>query len=297
MAEIYSEVLTIMSNKEKYDLLTEIDFLLQNIEGKQQIIFERNEFKKLFSVLKGDYNEVQQQILINTKDILKKISQIQKILFYDLLNVKKDLQQIENRFEEIENRQDLFLSLFPILIQDIAEINNKDYYPLFMRLNEEIKNRLEIISFNELIASAENGDNDAQYELGYCYYVGYFKNKQIEQDYEKAFNWWLKSAQQNNPIAQDAIGTCYYYGKGTHISYTEAFSWMFKSANQNYAPAQYNVGLCYKYGKGTQRNIPYAYLWFRKASRQGHKEAENQANKLEKQWNKHLEQLRGDYDI
>ena len=290
MAEIYSEVLTIMSNKEKYDLLTEIDFLLQNIEGKQQIIFERNEFKKLFSVLKGDYNETQQQILINTKDILKKISQIQKILFYDLINVKKDLQQIENRFEDIENRQDLFLSLFPILLQDLAEINNKDYSPLIKLVNEEIKNRLEIISFNEFIASAENGDNDAQYELGYCYYVGYFKNKQIEQDYEKAFNWWLKSAQQNNPIAQYAIGTCYYYGKGTHISYTEAFSWMFKSANQNYAPAQYNVGLCYKYGKGTQRNIPYAYLWFRKASRQGYKEAENQANKI-------IEQLRGDYDI
>lgn len=297
MAEIYSEVLTTINNKEKYDLVTEIDFLLQNIDGRSQIVCERSKFKKLFSVLKGDYNEAQQQIPIDTRDILRNISQIQKILIDDLMNVKKDLQQIENRFVDIENRQDLFLSLFPILFQDLAEINNKDYSPLIKLVNEEIKNRLEIIEFNELIASAENGDSNAQYKLGYCYYIGCFKNQRIEQNYKQAFNWWLKSAKQNNPISQNAIGTCYYYGEGTNINYTEAFGWFFKSANRNYAPAQYNVGLCYKHGKGIQRIIPYAYQWFRKAANQGHKEAENQVNELEEQWHKYFEHLRDVFDI
>ena len=48
------------------------------------------------------------------------------------------------------------------------------------------------------------------YRIGkmHCYGLG------TEQDYEKAFEWFLKSAQEGNKFAQYSLANLYYYGNG-----------------------------------------------------------------------------------
>ncbi len=44
----------------------------------------------------------------------------------------------------------------------------------------------------ELEVLAERGDAQAQFPLGWCYYTG----EDIAQDYQQAFYWFKKSAEQ-----------------------------------------------------------------------------------------------------
>ena len=58
-----------------------------------------------------------------------------------------------------------------------------------------------------------------QYRIGkmYCYGLG------TEQDYEKAFVWFLKSAQEGNKFAQYSLANLYYYGNGAKKNFKEAW--------------------------------------------------------------------------
>lgn len=44
----------------------------------------------------------------------------------------------------------------------------------------------------ELIKQAEQGNAEAQFQLGLAYYNG----EGIEESHEKAFRWWMKTAKQ-----------------------------------------------------------------------------------------------------
>ena len=49
--------------------------------------------------------------------------------------------------------------------------------------------------------NAEQGDADAQHNLG----IPYYKGEGVTQDYEKAIFWWQKAAQQGLAEAQEAL--------------------------------------------------------------------------------------------
>ena len=54
----------------------------------------------------------------------------------------------------------------------------------------------------ELIKQAEQGDVEAQFQLGLAYYNGDVMNK----NYSKAYYWFLKSVEQGNNDAQNYLG-------------------------------------------------------------------------------------------
>ena len=124
------------------------------------------------------------------------------------------------------------------------------------------------------LKSAEQGDAEAQYNLGICYENG----KGVKQDYEKAVEWCLKSAEQGHAEAQFKLGECYYDGEGVKQDYKKAVEWYLKSAEQGHAEAQYNLGICYEYGEGVKQNYKKAEEWYRKAAAQGHEEAIKKVN-------------------
>ena len=66
------------------------------------------------------------------------------------------------------------------------------------------------------------------YRIGkmHCYGLG------TEQDYEKAFEWFLKSAQEGNKFAQYSLANLYYYGNGVEKDLSQAFLWYRKSSEQ-----------------------------------------------------------------
>ena len=73
---------------------------------------------------------------------------------------------------------------------------------------------------------AEQGDAEAQYLLGYCYFNG---TNGAEKNYEKAVYWYRKAAEQGDTYVQNLLGECYEYGKGVKIDYVEAEAWYIKA--------------------------------------------------------------------
>ena len=102
------------------------------------------------------------------------------------------------------------------------------------------------------------------YRIGkmHCYGLG------TEQDYEKAFEWFLKSAQEGNKFAQYSLANLYYYGNGVEKDLSQAFLWYRKSSEQGQADDNlyYKLGAMYKKGLGTEIDIPKAIEYFEKSA-------------------------------
>ena len=124
--------------------------------------------------------------------------------------------------------------------------------------------------FQEYKAGAEQGDAEAQFNLGYCYDDG----RGVEKDYAQAAKWYRKAAEQNFAPAQFNLGYCYANGQGVGKNKVEAVKWYRKAAEQNYTPAQSNLGWCYDNGCGVAKDYAEAVKWYRQAAEQGHAEAQ-----------------------
>ena len=113
--------------------------------------------------------------------------------------------------------------------------------------------------------AAEQGYASAQCDLAYMYYNGHG----VDQNYEKAFEWYSKAAEQGDAYGQDCLGVLYRDGKGVEQSYVEAIKWFRKAVEQGFASAQNHLGDMYYYGKVVERDYKEAFKWYRKAVDQG----------------------------
>ena len=68
---------------------------------------------------------------------------------------------------------------------------------------------------------AEEGDADAQYELGFVYARGLG----VPQDYAQAATWYRLAVDQGHAPAQLNLGVLYRDGEGVPQDYTEAHKW------------------------------------------------------------------------
>ena len=83
------------------------------------------------------------------------------------------------------------------------------------------------------------------------------------------FNQTQRLANQGDAEAQFDLGIMYSTGEGVRQDSTKAFEWYQKSANQGDAIAQHYLGLMYKYGTGVEQNIITAKEWFGKSCDNG----------------------------
>jgi len=128
----------------------------------------------------------------------------------------------------------------------------------------------------ELLKLAEQGDVEAQYNLGNCYYDG----DGVEKDYVQAVRWFIKAATQGYTKAQFDLSACYYNGEGVKRDYVQAVRWLTKAAEQGNVEAQYELCACYCNGEGVEKNYAQALHWFTKASKQSDADAENMLNHI-----------------
>lgn len=92
-----------------------------------------------------------------------------------------------------------------------------------------------------------------------CYGLG------TEQDYEKAFEWFLKSAQEGNKFAQYSLANLYYYGNGVEKDLSQAFLWYRKSSEQGQPYASYAVAQMYSKGEYVSQNEETAQRYYKVA--------------------------------
>ena len=99
------------------------------------------------------------------------------------------------------------------------------------------------------------------YRIGkmHCYGLG------TEQDYEKAFEWFLKSAQEGNKFAQYSLANLYYYGNGVEKDLSQAFLWYRKSSEQGQPYAPYAVAQMYDKGEYISQSEETAQRYYKVA--------------------------------
>jgi TPR repeat protein len=121
-------------------------------------------------------------------------------------------------------------------------------------------------TFSALKAKAENGDTNAQIQIGYYYLIG----QGVPLDYAEAVKWIRKAAEQGVDVAQYALANFYANGLGVETNYTEAAKWDQKAAEQNFKEAQLYLGAAYEYGTGVPKDLAEAVKWYQKAAEQGY---------------------------
>jgi hypothetical protein len=105
--------------------------------------------------------------------------------------------------------------------------------------------------------AAEQGDADAENNLA----ASYQKGQGVPQDYAQAVYWYSKAAEQGSALAQNSLGALYYRGQGVPQDYPQAASWFRKAAEQGNANAQYTLGELYYIGEGVTQDYAESYFW------------------------------------
>ena len=77
-------------------------------------------------------------------------------------------------------------------------------------------------------------------------------------------------ANQGDAQAQYELGLMYELGMGIEKDLNQAYVWYQKSADQDYAKAQYNLGIFYALAKGVNKDIEQSKHWIRKANENGY---------------------------
>ena len=107
-------------------------------------------------------------------------------------------------------------------------------------------------------ARAEQGDVDAQYDLGRAYAIG----NDVERDRSKAIKWYAAAAKAGHLEAQYALGSLFQKGwKGIPPNHREAANWFKQAAERGHVKAQWQLSLLYENGRGIKKSIVEAYRW------------------------------------
>jgi hypothetical protein len=128
-------------------------------------------------------------------------------------------------------------------------------------LNQQAKKFLETQQFDKAVPllkqSAELGNPEAQYNLGYCYQSGI----EVEKNQKIAIEWYRKSANQGFNDALYQLMMAYGNGDGVEQDPKKAFSYALKCAENNDGTCMWNVVNCYYRGMGIEKNIDKMLEW------------------------------------
>lgn len=162
--------------------------------------------------------------------------------------------------------------------------------------------------FNQWLKKAEQGDAEAQYNLGVCYHNGlgteedcdksiYWYQKAAEQgtieamfnlglhyhkkvNYELAVYWYGLAVDGGNISAMTNLGYCLENGLGTKLDMKKAVQLYRKAAEQGFDCAQFNLAECYEQGKGVKQDINQAIHWYTLSAEQGYENAKEALERL-----------------
>ncbi len=126
-------------------------------------------------------------------------------------------------------------------------------------------------SLGQLIAKAQAGEADAQYQLALLYERG---SSETAKDSAKAVQWFRVLADKGDRRGENALGIAYLHGYGVAEDDTTGFEWFYKAAVKGYPAAQFNLAGTYYRGRGTPKNGKEAFNWFVEAARNGEPSAQ-----------------------
>lgn len=127
---------------------------------------------------------------------------------------------------------------------------------------------------------AEQGRLNAMHSIAHTYLYGVAG---IERDYDKAFAWFTRAANNGCPQAMYHLGMCNAKGYGTPMDNALSAEWYRRSTEYDDEDAMFELGNCYEKGLGVKADPAAARKWYRKAASHGHTEAAKRLRSLERQ--------------
>ena len=131
-------------------------------------------------------------------------------------------------------------------------------------------------AFKFWLPLAEQGDADAQFNLGNMYTNGHG----VKQDDFEAVKWYRKAAEQGHANAQANLGVMYSNGRGVKQDYAESVKWVTKAAENGSAAGQFKLGVAYLLGLSVQKDRTLAKEWLGKACDNGNQDGCEYYSKL-----------------
>ena len=125
--------------------------------------------------------------------------------------------------------------------------------------------QVDQFKLKQVLQDANAGDISACAYLGKMYYEG----TGVAQNYNEAFKWYQKAADNGAADAYVGLGVMYYDGQGVAQNYEKAFLWTKKAAENGAANAYVGLGVMYCKGQGVAKNSNEAFKWFQKAADNG----------------------------
>ncbi len=145
-------------------------------------------------------------------------------------------------------------------------------------------------SIRSLRATAQQGNADAQYELG----RRYRKGDGVEKNPQQAVEWFRLAASQGHANAQNLLGVMYSDGRGIGKDLARAAEMFRLAAKQHHAAAQLSLGVSYEQGLGVPVDYPRALMWYRFSKYEG---ADKLYDRLRRKMNDEEDRLSHDLTI
>ena len=206
---------------------------------------------RLYNISKNDFY-VNKEYLTTFKNLLKKedyYTLLSEFLIYAILEKKQPLYEDEKTKNVIET-----------LLQntDISVIDLQNF--LLLELNEGMN------FSHSMINLANEGNAYANYHLAVMEYRGEFTGT---PRYDKAYEYFLKSAKANHPSACWMIGNMIINNKIGNQSKNDlkiAVEYFFKAKELGNIAAINSLALCYQKGLGIKKDINKALELFKEAA-------------------------------
>jgi len=128
----------------------------------------------------------------------------------------------------------------------------------------------EYMDYSDLLVEAEEGNPQAQFEVGRMLFFGVGLRKSPSE----GLSLFQKAALAGHPGAQGMLGCAYLFGTNVDRNEVEAIKWLWLSAQQENAEAYYYLAACYCEGWGVAKNDEQAAASLLKSAQMGNAEAQ-----------------------
>jgi len=132
------------------------------------------------------------------------------------------------------------------------------------------KSNISQEALNKYYRAAEEGDPNAQFELG----VLYMQGRQVPQDHQEGLRWFNEAAKQNHSSAKIYLQLWENNLDEKALTDTIGVTWLREAARSLDAEVLYRLGFLYESGRGVEQNPGEAKKWYQLAAAQGQSEAQ-----------------------
>lgn len=276
-SKFYPETEIVAINKQFDDLLNNdlsisskiptIHFLSNILDVESYDLLHFSQFVKEQSEGSNEY------ILVSP---MQNVQRVQRLKTFASIIEKNTYfeQYLEKR--ELDSEKDWTCA---VLLCTQGEIVEYDCDEVFQEANLIFKDKGKELNegcyediFGKLQACANYGDKRCQNMLGLWYDKGIGTN----QNFQLAFEWYKKAAEQEYLSAFGNIGDLYRKGNGVEQNIEKAIEFYNKGVYGNHSGCQYKLGLRYLKGEGVEENPQMAFSLFLKSSSQEYAPAKYQ---------------------